>query len=117
MNHCNSINKLVKLDKSKNIENIYSGREFTIYSYRDKKTNKISYFAAGHNIDGELGLNITKENINKPTSITFFNHNDDIIIKKVCLNVNSGTAFWIADDGIVYGNGDNYCGQLGLGGH
>ena len=111
--HGHSRDKLEQLDKTKHIENIYSGRHYTIYSYQNGKNNaKNQYFAAGHNSDGELGLNHTKT-VNKLSQIKYFNKNN-IIIKKVCVNVNSSTTFWICQNDKVYGNGDNYCGQLGI---
>ena len=94
-------------DKS-NIARCHCGFQFAIYA--DELYTNI--FTSGSNNSYQCGHN------NEPkqtiTAIKYFDDND-IKIDKICANPAGESAFWITNDGKVYGTGLNSAGELGVG--
>lgn len=92
---------------------VHSGRKYSIYPAGSPDTKDMVYFVAGNNFDGQLGLNHS-EPIDELQEVTYF-RDHKLKVDRVCVNINGDSTFWITSNGDVYGNGDNFCGQLGLG--
>lgn len=93
--------------RSLKIAKIFSSNNFVIYC--DDAYENI-YFA-GSNADGRCLDNY--HHYSTFYHVTFFNE-QNIKIKKICVNNCSNTVFWITDDGTIYANGNNTLYQMGI---
>eukprot|EP01084_Bolivina_argentea_P201206 343968_1 len=94
-----------------NIQHIYGGSLYSIYSDRDHK----NIWSAGDNsYDQCCTGNINNGFINKLTKIQLFN-DKEILIKNIFTGSASNTTFWMDKNNKIYGSGMNYCHSLGLG--
>ena len=118
LGHTQSTSELIQINKgnkSKNINTVYNGYQYTIY--HDTKQNK--YWSSGYNSNGQCAFNPFHKNndnewILKQKSIEFFNKRE-IKIDKLCTNIGGSATFWITKKHKIYGHGRNDSYQLGLG--
>eukprot|EP01083_Nonionella_stella_P063679 165476_1 len=102
--------ELTKL-KQANVETIISGSRYTIYANFNSQT----FYAAGHNGNGECGVGKNTKYITKCMQVEYFKKNK-IKIQKICTNCSGYSLFWVTDKNELYGNGmnDSCRNQLGF---
>ena len=102
INHSKNLEKLTNLHIAidddniihihKLIKNIHCGFGYNIYS-----DNKNKYWAAGQNVNGECAIKNNHHQLLNMTPIKYFEQNN-IHIRKVCINVSGSSTFWITND-------------------
>eukprot|EP01084_Bolivina_argentea_P173189 299975_1 len=102
--HCCNISKLTKISNTQNINKLYCGSNFIIYS--DSNGN---YYSAGDNTYGQCAINDITDQINELKLIQYF-QKKNIRVQKVF--VSSECAFWIDTEFNVYGCGSNQNQQI-----
>ena len=95
---------LIKELCDQNIEEFFEG-----YDYMFARNNKNQIFSWGHNDDGQLAQGYRSNNqYVKPKKINFFDNKN--IIEICCGSIH---CLGLSEDGVIYGWGYNYYGQIG----
>eukprot|EP01084_Bolivina_argentea_P184256 317821_1 len=102
------VKELKQWDNNMKIDCLYIGNGFTIF-----KNNENEYFGCGMNSEGQCAIGKFCDKISELTMINYFT-NHKIKIKKIFLNLNNNSLFWITTNGQIYTNGNNDSKQLGL---
>ena len=90
-----------------NITIIHSGEQSTIYC--DDKN-----YYQGTGDTEQCGMGKVKESNSTLTPISYFDKNNISVIK-CCMGLWSSSTFWITKNQQIFANGNNQCGQLGIG--
>ena len=99
--------ELIRISTDIGIKHIQSNYQYTIYGDNDYS----NIWVSGKNDGGQCGINDRR--IKQLISNNFFKTNQ-IKIRKVCKNSGGSSTFWITSKNVVYGNGNNGYGQLGI---